>query len=799
MIGAEFFAWALETSVAIALLTGLVLLIRKPVSRHIGPMAAYALWLLPVIRVFLPDLALLPALETRETIVANAPAAEFEQTVTVRPGALVPYEDDTRGKIDRTPILSVEPAAPLSARAVVRGNPSAVPALPVLASPVSASPAPAPTPFSTLSPPLLFTATFVFWFGVGSLWLTAMLCRQGLLQRSLLQASRRADPALRQQVAAICADLKIKRPIDVRVCTAQSSQSWSSPPTITRTLVTGPLVTGPLVTGLIRPTIILPAQFDSLYTANEQHMILLHECMHVRRGDLWVTLAALCFRAVNWHNPAIHMGWRPFRTDQEAACDASVLRYLAQTAANQTSGDTQHAAPDQYASEKGSSQGRVVDYGSALIKSARLAADHMTAMRALPAPSLIHQHSSTQVKERLMLIKSSGNRNRGVEAGAALAALTVGLGLTANYTHAAQSTPEPVISNNEPTVATPKTTGPSKGEDQSFSLHIDGNTDTITINGKVIDRAQIEDALAAVGEMDFTAFADRFDDLEFDFDFYIEGIEGAIEEAGDRVAFVIENEVEGLIGDALSDSNVLRMMTGDADQLTLQLGDSAKTSKGKANPFTFSRTNDKTILRIDNSENLRIERDGENLIVNGKSIVLNQCQEDRNKDASLILRVDYGEDGTVQVICQKSSKPLFKVEEKDKRRAVEQSLLIKKRLKAMEKGRDRQAAQEQRRLEQAKERAEEMVARAQERASQMVERAERAVRDAENRQQRAATERQREIERLRRELERLEREENEEPVILAPVPDPAPAAEPVPAPSSEPMPAPAPVPPVPVR
>ncbi len=53
--------WALQTSLSVSILIGLILLVRKPVARHLGAGAAYALWALPVIRLCLPAIPILPA------------------------------------------------------------------------------------------------------------------------------------------------------------------------------------------------------------------------------------------------------------------------------------------------------------------------------------------------------------------------------------------------------------------------------------------------------------------------------------------------------------------------------------------------------------------------------------------------------------------------------------------------------------------------------------------------------------------------------------------------------------------
>lgn len=51
-------SWLLDTLAWTAALLALVLLLRRPVARHLGPQAAYALWALPVMRLLLPPLVL---------------------------------------------------------------------------------------------------------------------------------------------------------------------------------------------------------------------------------------------------------------------------------------------------------------------------------------------------------------------------------------------------------------------------------------------------------------------------------------------------------------------------------------------------------------------------------------------------------------------------------------------------------------------------------------------------------------------------------------------------------------------
>lgn len=70
--------WLIDTLIVTGALIALVLVLRRPVARAFGPGLAYALWLLPLLRLVLPPLVLpAPAEAPAEvvTVVASAPAA----------------------------------------------------------------------------------------------------------------------------------------------------------------------------------------------------------------------------------------------------------------------------------------------------------------------------------------------------------------------------------------------------------------------------------------------------------------------------------------------------------------------------------------------------------------------------------------------------------------------------------------------------------------------------------------------------------------------------------------------------
>lgn len=92
-------------------------------------------------------------------------------------------------------------------------------------------------------------------------------------------------------------------------------------------------VDGPVATGLIHRLILVPQDFASRFTPEQQHFALWHEQLHHRRGDLWASAGALLMAAILWFNPFAWLALGAFRRDMEAACDASLLASAGRDAA----------------------------------------------------------------------------------------------------------------------------------------------------------------------------------------------------------------------------------------------------------------------------------------------------------------------------------------------------------------------------------------------------------------------------------------------------------------------------------
>ena len=153
---------------------------------------------------------------------------------------------------------------------------------------------------------------------------------------------------------------------------------------------------GPLLVGLMRPRIVLPADFFTRYNALEQELILTHEAVHLRRHDGAANLLTTLLQTVFWFNPLLHFAARRVRLDQELACDAAVM--------------AQH--PDSRSA-----------YASAILKAALIESS---------APLACHWQSRHPLKERILeLTRTPPARARRLAARALLSALALGACYTA--------------------------------------------------------------------------------------------------------------------------------------------------------------------------------------------------------------------------------------------------------------------------------------------------------------------------------------------------------------------------------
>ena len=92
----------------------------------------------------------------------------------------------------------------------------------------------------------------------------------------------------------------------------------------TRRLAADPSV-GPALVGVLRPRLVLPADFETRFDAQERALILAHEEVHRVSGHTVVNALVEVARCASWFNPLVHLAATRLRADQELACDAAVI------------------------------------------------------------------------------------------------------------------------------------------------------------------------------------------------------------------------------------------------------------------------------------------------------------------------------------------------------------------------------------------------------------------------------------------------------------------------------------------
>ncbi|RGY99281.1 M56 family metallopeptidase [Clostridium sp. AM58-1XD] len=81
------------------------------------------------------------------------------------------------------------------------------------------------------------------------------------------------------------------------------------------------MISSPIAAGFLRPSVYIPFGMNE----EEKEYVVLHECVHIRRKDHIVKLAAFLALAVHWFNPIVWLSYCLMCEDMERSCDEKVL------------------------------------------------------------------------------------------------------------------------------------------------------------------------------------------------------------------------------------------------------------------------------------------------------------------------------------------------------------------------------------------------------------------------------------------------------------------------------------------
>ncbi len=276
-ISSTFLEWLISASLHAAVLVLLILIIKVLLGRLLTPWWHFALWILVLGRLVIPI----------------GPESVFSLSNYVSPSGWVSQGQAQPGPKILQGYLDVRPAVTPPA---FNGSESAVADRHAIAA-LDAS----GFPFSAMA------ILLVVW-AIGFLTVLLLLTRNAF---RLLATIRRADliddPEVESLFRSCCRNVGIRRQVQFR----QSRD-----------------ISTPALAGLFRPVVLLPVGTLESTSAAELRFIILHELIHLRRGDLVVGFAAALLQAVHWFNPLIWIGFYRMRADREIACDAEVVRLL---------------------------------------------------------------------------------------------------------------------------------------------------------------------------------------------------------------------------------------------------------------------------------------------------------------------------------------------------------------------------------------------------------------------------------------------------------------------------------------
>lgn len=118
--------------------------------------------------------------------------------------------------------------------------------------------------------------------------------------------------------------LNIKRYVNFRYFILQNHRIYNTEHSNAQIIISSNATT-PMVMGFFNPIVVLPnVQFKD----KELIMILSHELVHIKRGDLLIKLVIMITKTVHWFNPAIYHLSKQINNYCELSCDEKVVKKM---------------------------------------------------------------------------------------------------------------------------------------------------------------------------------------------------------------------------------------------------------------------------------------------------------------------------------------------------------------------------------------------------------------------------------------------------------------------------------------
>lgn len=153
-------------------------------------------------------------------------------------------------------------------------------------------------------------ALFAGWVVV-VLVLIILLLQRAVFVNGLVKQADEVTGGLNDVIQSCCKHINIKNKIRLKI----SANAVS-----------------PAVCGLFRPVILLPTNLIPNLSKSQIKAVLLHELVHIKRGDLWINLFQTLLQIVYFYNPFLWLANAIIRRIREQAVDEAVQVALAESA-----------------------------------------------------------------------------------------------------------------------------------------------------------------------------------------------------------------------------------------------------------------------------------------------------------------------------------------------------------------------------------------------------------------------------------------------------------------------------------
>ncbi len=261
-IAGPWLDWAVAASWQLALLVCLVAVVTRVV--RLSPRVRYVLWLLVLVKIFLP------------------------------PGLSAPW---SVGRWGVAPLVERTGLAALPEKLSDVGGPTADNA----SASESDNRVPAGSDRAVPWPTMLAIA-----WGAGCLvFCGAVAARYARINRLLSSATHADEGPLRVSLERAALALRVR-----------------NVPELLLTDVT----TSPFLLGVVRPRIVLPASSTAELAPDDLQTVLTHELVHWQRRDTWVGWLQVLAQGLLWFHPFLWWANRQLRHERECVCDEAVLR-----------------------------------------------------------------------------------------------------------------------------------------------------------------------------------------------------------------------------------------------------------------------------------------------------------------------------------------------------------------------------------------------------------------------------------------------------------------------------------------